>query len=131
MNVGREKEMTIKHAISKLNDEMAKNQNHPYVQFIGQFLTNKITCPATAELVLNEKKTILGSLEAMRKEAEKVKVGNCAVLSDEQGFAIVLDYFGIKEEDAATKPVKKKTKKRANKVTKIEQTTLFDFIGEA
>lgn len=43
-----------------------------------------------------QEKTIMGSLTEMQKAAGKVKVGNVGVLTDEQGYAIVLKYFGIK-----------------------------------
>jgi PcfK-like protein len=119
-----------KQAVTKLNNEMASNNNNPYVQVVGNFLLQKLKKnPGAAEKILNKDKSILKSLEAMKKEAEKVKVGNCAVLTDEQGFAIVLNYFEIKERLTN----KSKTKKDALQEVKneVEQTTLFDFVEEA
>ena len=40
----------------------------------------------------------------MRKEAQKKKVGNCAVLTDAEGFAIVLKYCGIDAAPQAAAP---------------------------
>jgi PcfK-like protein len=117
-----------KQAVTKLNDEMASNKNNPYVQVVGAFLLQKLKKnPDTAEKILNKDKSILKSLDAMRKEAEKVKVGNCAVLTDEQGFAIVLDYFEIKE-NVEVKPKPKRVIKE--KIDSVAQATLFDFVEE-
>jgi len=86
----------IQQATEKLKNEMAK-ENNPYVQAVGQFLLQHIESnPANAEKILAEEKNILKSLDEMRKAAEKKKVGNVAVLTDQEGFAIVLNYFGIK-----------------------------------
>lgn len=88
----------MKKAIEKLNDEM-ENNKASYVQAVGGFLLQHLEEDATAaDKILEEGKTIAGSLEEMRKEAEKQKVGNVAVLSDEDGFAAVLKYYGIGEE---------------------------------
>lgn len=82
-------------AVKKLKDEMKKEKSS-YVQVIGKFLLQFIEVnPTEAEKILAEGKTIKGSLDTMRKEAEKQKVGNVAVLSDQEGFSAVLKYFGI------------------------------------
>lgn len=82
-------------AIKKLEAEMASNTN-PYIQAVGAFLVDHLNkSPKDAEKFLVADKTILKSLDAMKSAAEKKKVGNCAVLTDQEGFAIVLKYFGI------------------------------------
>lgn len=82
-------------AIDKIKAEMAK-ENNPYVQIVGQFLLNHLKQhPEAEKQVMAKDKTIMKSLDEMRKEAEKSRVGSVAVLSDDQGFAIVLKYFGI------------------------------------
>lgn len=94
----KEKEETTKakkEAIDKLKKEMEGNKN-PYAQVVGQYLISVIEQDhIQAARVLVEGKTIMGSLAEMQKEAQKVKVGNVGVLTDEQGFAIVLKYFGM------------------------------------
>jgi hypothetical protein len=128
-------------AIEKLNDEIQKN-NNPYVQVVGQFLIGHINAnSSSAEKILADNKTIIGSLDEMRKEAEKVKVNNCAVLTDQQGFAIVLEYFGIdsavtlKTIEKQTLKPKVKQKERSQKVVPLHgnsvQASLFDFIEES
>lgn len=85
-------------AIDKLRDEMAKNKDN-YVQVVGEYLTAHLLAHPEAEAALLEKdKSIKGSLETVRKEAEKVKTGNMAILDDRTVFGIVLGYFGIKKE---------------------------------
>jgi hypothetical protein len=44
----------------------------------------------------------------MRKEARKQSSGDCAVLSDPEGFAIVLKYYGI-EGSASPRPAESVT----------------------
>lgn len=83
-------------AVDKLRAEMTDGNNNPYIQVVGAFLLQQLgASPGAAEKVMDQDKTILKSLEAMRKEAEKKKVGNCAVLTDQEGFDIVLKYFEI------------------------------------
>lgn len=87
----------INKAITKINDEM-KKENNPYVKLIGEYLLEVIKNNETAaEKILDKDKSIMKSSEEMRKAAEKVKVGNMAMISDEEGFSIVLKYFGIEK----------------------------------
>lgn len=94
----------LQNAISKLKTEMEQSNNNPYIQVVGEFLLKHLVSnPGSAELINNPDKTIGGSLDAMKKEAEKKKVGSCAVLTDDEGFAVVLKYFGI-EPATESKP---------------------------
>lgn len=91
-------------ALTKIRTEMDSNANNSYVQVVGRFLIQHLNNhPHDAEKVLTEGKTIATSLDEMRKAAEKKKVGSVAVLTDAEGFAVVLKYFGI-EGTAATVP---------------------------
>lgn len=86
----------LQNAISKLRSEMDKNANNSYIQVVGGFLLQHLEAnPESAEKIMAQDKTIGKSLDKMRKVAEKKKVGNCAVLTDAEGFAVVLKYFGI------------------------------------
>ncbi|SDW97767.1 hypothetical protein SAMN04489725_12527 [Alicyclobacillus hesperidum] len=81
-------------AVEKITLEMNANEHHPYVQVIGRFLLAHLEQhPEHAERILAEGKTILKSLDAMRRYAETKRVGNVAVISDADGFGIVLQYF--------------------------------------
>lgn len=80
-------------AKDKIKAEM-ENNNNPYVQTIGNFLLEQLNInPGYADKILNKDKSIMKSLDVMRKEAMKNKVGNCGVLSDEDGFKIVIKYY--------------------------------------
>lgn len=106
----------LEKAILKIKTEMEQNNNNSYIQIVGEFLLRYLESdPSAAEKILTEEKTIAKSLDEMRKAAEKKKVGNCAVLTDQEGFEIVFKYFGIEagaakvevKNHAATRPVKK------------------------
>ena len=96
----------VEQATAKLMTELRMEGVHPYVSAIGNFLLDFLKDnPSSAKKIMVEGKTIIGSMKAMRKLAEKQKVDNCAVLTPEQGFKVVLDYFDIKAKD--TTPVAK------------------------
>ncbi|MED5017909.1 Cas9 inhibitor AcrIIA9 family protein [Paenibacillus chibensis] len=86
----------MQEAITKLQSEIEKNKTNPYIQVVGEFLIKHVQAnPANAEKILDADKTIGNSLEAMKKEAQKKQVNGMAMLTDEEGFAIVLKYFGF------------------------------------
>jgi len=85
----------VQRALDKLKAEMDSSKN-PYVQVVGAFLVQHLgKNHQDAEKILVADKTIAKSLDAMKTEASKKKVGNCAVLTDAEGFGVVLKYFGI------------------------------------
>ena len=86
----------VTKAITKIKTEMEQNKTNSYVHVVGGFLLQHLdTNPQDAEKVMAEGKTVAKSLDEMRKVAEKSKVGNCAVLTDQEGFEVILKYFGI------------------------------------
>lgn len=89
--------MTLKsEAINKLRNEMESNKSNSYVQVVGQYLLQHLeTNPNDGEKLLDTEKTILKSLDAMKTEASKKKIGNMAVLTPQEGFDIVAKYFGL------------------------------------
>lgn len=96
----------LENAKAKLRNEMGQNKNNTYIQVVGEFLLQYVESnPGAAERIMSTDKTIEKSLEVMRNEASKKKVGNCAVLTDQEGFAVVLKYFGI-DGVPATSPIK-------------------------
>lgn len=107
----------LNKAIEKIKKEMDSNKNNMYIQAVGSFLMQHLDLnPGAAEKILAAGKTIANSLNEMRKVAEKKKVGNCAVLTDREGFEVVLNYFCISNKPidvGATKiiPEIKSTKK--------------------
>lgn len=86
----------LNQALNKIISEMEQTKNNLYVHMVGEFLLEHLkTTPGSAEKILGEGKTIAKSLDSVRKEAEKKKTGNCAVLPDQEVFTLVLKYFEI------------------------------------
>lgn len=95
-------------AVAKIRAEMEGNKDNPNIQVIGDFLLKHLESnPPSVEKILQEDKTIVKSIEEMGKEARKNQTGNYAVLPDQEGFAIVLKYFGIDSNAAPTTPPEK------------------------
>lgn len=83
-------------AIAKIEAEMKANKDDSYIQYIGQFLLQRLEAnPDDAAKLASKDKTIAKSLEAMEKEARKKQKNGRAMLTPDEGFAIVLKYFGI------------------------------------
>ncbi|QLG39375.1 hypothetical protein HW560_15610 [Paenibacillus sp. E222] len=105
----------VEQAIAKLKAEMDGTGTNAYIKLIGDFLIKHIqTNPDSAEQVIAADKTIAKSLFAMQAEAKKKAVGGMAMLTDEEGYAVVLKYFSIegevvveKQEPAAKQPDRK------------------------
>jgi hypothetical protein len=116
-------------AIAKIRSEMDANKKSSYVQVVGNFLLNYMNKhPEAAESIIKDSKTILKSLDAMRKVAEKKKTGNCAVLTDAEGFDIVLNYFKAEEPSAKTPAAAKPEKPTPEKTVEQEDDIDFDSL---
>lgn len=86
----------IQQALQKIQAELAEKPNDKYAQVIGGFLMKHLREHSEhAQYILTEGKTITGSLNAMREEARKHQKNGVGVLTDEEGFAVVLKYYGI------------------------------------
>lgn len=101
----------LQQALQKIRDEIGNaNKRDKYVAVIGSFLTKHLKDhPEHAELIVKDGKTIAGSLKAMQEEAKKQAYNGQAMFTDEEGFAIVLKYYGVKvdkpAEEIATPPL--------------------------
>ncbi len=96
----------VAEAVEKINKEMGEG-NGPHVRAIGEFLINIISeKQEAADKILDEKKSIKGSIDEMSKEAKKKAVNGCAMLTDEEGFNIVLKYYGINDENVINRECK-------------------------
>ncbi|MCA4756305.1 Cas9 inhibitor AcrIIA9 family protein [Mycolicibacterium fortuitum] len=86
----------MEQAVKKLQDEITGNQSNLYIQVIGNFLIRHVQAnPECAEKIVDKGKSIVKSLEAMKNEAQKKQSNGMAMLTDAEGYAIVLNYFGI------------------------------------
>lgn len=81
--------------ITKFRAEMEQYPNDSYIQVVGNFLIDYLRKHPGAEPA---DKTIKGSLAEMKREAQRNQSGGVGVLTDEEGFAIVLQYFGLDSE---------------------------------
>lgn len=82
-------------AIAKIKAEMEKD-NDAYIKIIGDMLLKHISAhPSDSEKIIAEGKSISGSVSAMTEVARKKQKNSRAVLTDEEGFEIVLKYFEI------------------------------------
>lgn len=123
----------VANAIAKITAEMNSSNNNPYVNVVGNFLIKHLELNKQDDShIMDEDKTILKSLEEMRKEAEKKKVGNYAVLTDEEGFSIVLKYFGIDGQVTKNREVDQVTTSAPTIIKKQSKTdfnvSLDDFL---
>ena len=90
----------LNEAILKLETEMEGDKSSEYIQYVGKYMVNYLNDnPDNAENMLKEDKTIKGSLKHMEGVAMKKKVNNVAVLTPDEGFKSVLDYYGIEEKE--------------------------------
>jgi hypothetical protein len=93
-------------AIEKLNDEVNRNKNNPNIKVVWEFLRKQLNMNnGASEKVLQEGKTIKGSIDEMEKVAKTKAVGGCGMLTDQEGFEIVLKYFDIKYTPIASIPI--------------------------
>ena len=95
-------------AIAKLRAEMDGTGTNAYIKLIGDFLIKYLQAnPGGADQVLSADKTIVKSLGAMQAEARKKAGANgMAMLTDDEGYAVVLKYFGL--EAVSPPPVEQK-----------------------
>lgn len=108
-------------AIEKLKNEMNENNDDAYIQAIGQFLIQQIEkVESVAEAILATDKTIKNSLEAMKNEAKKKAVNGFAMFTPDEGFALVLKYFDIKNEKNEIPEVKVPVKKSSRFEVKLD-----------
>ncbi len=102
-NKGRGKIEMLHDVINALEAECKKHNNDPMYETISNYIVQK--CEANSQTLekmkkaIDEKKNIAGAIGKMRDLAKKRSVGGCGVLTPEEGYSIVDNYFGIKGEE--------------------------------
>jgi len=87
----------LNKAIEKLKAEIDSSKNNPNIKVVGEFMFRQLDVNnGAAEKVIQDGKTIKGSIGEMSKIARTKAVDGCGILTDQEGFEIVLKYFGIK-----------------------------------
>jgi len=96
----------LEKAIEKLKAEIDGNKSNPNIQVIGEFLLEQLDSnDKISEKLIIEGKTIKGSIDEMKKVAKTKAVGGCGMLTDQEGFGIVLNYFDIKFTPLTVSPI--------------------------
>lgn len=91
----------LQQALQKLQKEIGDKAKDSIVQHIGSYMLNYVRShPEHAAFVLADGKDISGSYKFMEAEARKAST---RVMTDQEGFNLVLKYFGIPVQEA--KPV--------------------------
>jgi hypothetical protein len=86
----------LQQALQKLQKEIGEKAGDVYVSHVGAYLIKYVRQhPEHAVFIVADGKTITGSLVAMKEEARKRQTNGIGVLSDEEGYAVVLKYFGV------------------------------------
>lgn len=105
----------LNEAIKKIQDEIDAEKKNSYVQYVGKYMIEYLNKNnGYAQNILDETKSIKGSLLHMEAEAKKIKQGNMAMLSPDEALKIVFEYFGIKEIVCEPNEVDVKPKRNIN-----------------
>lgn len=89
----------MNEAIEKINKEITESNNQ-VIKKIGEHVITMITgSEGNANKVLVEGKTLKGSLAAMSKHAKTIAIGGSSVLTDEQGYEQVDEYYGFDKDN--------------------------------
>ena len=94
----------IDEAIARINNEMQKSPSDRMLEAVGQYLIDICTDEATAEKLLDEKKTLAGAVAAMREAARKKQHGGCYAMAPEEAWEIVRKYYGLTAAPAPKEP---------------------------
>ena len=88
----------LREAIKKLEKEIESDPSNGYLKYVGDYLIDYLkNNPRHTENILKEGKTITGSFDFMKKVAQKKAVKGMVMLTPDEGFKAVLDYYGINE----------------------------------
>lgn len=89
-------------AVEKINQEMQKRPDDPYVEIIGHYIIDRCGLDADCERkAAEEKKTLEGAMKAVQEAAKKKAVNGCAVLTPDAVFGEVDKYFGFAADELA------------------------------
>ena len=86
----------IDKAIAKLTEEMME-LNNPFAQAMEEHLTQLCTNDRIAEKILQEGKSLKAACEKVREKAKKEAVRGIGIVSDQDAYKMVEEYFGITE----------------------------------
>lgn len=124
----------IERAIEKIKREIEQKKDNPYIQAIGDYLLKQVEINRdAAEKICNETKTIEKSLKEIEKVAREKAVSGCAVLSDNEVFKIVREYYSFEavqdkfiqvEVEEIKEQIQEEVKEEKVQVTKIDDFSI-------
>lgn len=82
-------------AMQKIEKEQCKG---PVAELQQMILCWVAVDEKAAGLIMTKNKNVKGAYAAMRKEAEKIKSGQSAVIDPPKAMAIVMEYFGMDKD---------------------------------
>jgi hypothetical protein len=86
----------LQDALKKIGAEIGADKKNKYVPVVGSFLINHLrNNPHDSAKIMEEGKTIAGSLKSMKEEAKKNQDDGVGMLTDDEAFNIVLKYYGV------------------------------------
>lgn len=88
-------------AVEKINQEMQKRPDDPYVEIIGHYIIDRCGLDADCEKRAASEKTLEGAMKAVQEAAKKKAVNGCAVLTPDAVFGEVDKYFGFAADELA------------------------------
>ena len=93
-------------AREKIVDEMNalddKSRDRKSIERIGEYILDMLPSATVEDKVLQESKTLKGAMAAMTSYARNA---NSSCITDEEGFKVVCDYFGIAQAKSITSDV--------------------------
>jgi len=94
-------------AKEKIEKEILESKDDSNIKMIGNYLLGLLESGGNdaSDMIMTETKSIKGSLEVLKKKARAIAVGGCAMMTDEEGFKVIREYFGINEKRSMTADV--------------------------
>lgn len=89
-------------AIAKMAEEI---KGKDYLIPFEEYLTGICTTDAVAEKILDEKKSLQGCFDNMKRIASNRRTGNFAYIAPEEGFEIIRKYYGLDDKPARSENV--------------------------
>lgn len=103
----------VNEAIAHITDQAMK-ENNPHITKIEEYLTAKCTGNAVAEKLLNKEKSLRELYDDIYEKARKSAVKGAAVMTSEEVFEMVDEYYGLNAADEMESAAKTQQSKAVN-----------------
>ncbi|WP_196603448.1 Cas9 inhibitor AcrIIA9 family protein [Pectinatus haikarae] len=82
-------------AHEKLINEMKGHENIPIYESVLDYLMRQAENTVSADQIIDSKKNIKGAVDHMTAAARKKATGGSYVMTDDEGFKIIDEYYGF------------------------------------